>query len=165
MNLGGLYYAEERYVEAAPIFEESVASGAPSAIRYRDLGDVYRHLGKQRQATDAYRLARSMAEDEVTRNPRQADSRVLLALVSAQLGDTGAAQFEASQALSMEPENAIVMREAVLMYEVLHQRAEALHVLQRAPRWLVSELSRQPDCRSLQQDPGFRELLQVPAAR
>ena len=165
MNIGGLYYDEERYAEACRFFEESVASGTPSAIRYRDLGDVYRHLGRSRESTKAYRLARDMAQDEITRNPQQADSRVLLALVSARLGDSSTALFEARQALSFEPENAIVMREAVLMYEVLHQREEALRVLRRAPRGLLGELSRQPDVKGLQQDARFQELIQAQVTR
>jgi tetratricopeptide (TPR) repeat protein len=161
MNLGGLYYDEERYTEAGRFFQESVASETPSAIRYRDLGDAYRHLGRSREATKAYRLARDMARDEVTRNPQQADSRILLALVSALLGDSGAARFEASQALAMEPENAIVMREAVLMYESLHQREQSLRVLRRAPPGVLSELSRQPDVKDLQQDSRFQELMRT----
>jgi tetratricopeptide (TPR) repeat protein len=165
MNIGGLYYAEERYTDAVRFFEESVASGAPSAMRYTDLGDGYRHLGRSREAREAYRLARDAAQDEVTRNPRGADSRMLLALASAQLGDSRTALFEASQALSMEPENAIAMRNAVLMYEVLQQREESLRVLRRAPRWLIGELSRQPDVKGLQQDPRFQELIRAQATR
>jgi superkiller protein 3 len=165
MIVGNLYYAQERYTQAAPFFEESVASGSPSAIRYKDLGDVYRHLGRNREATKAYRLARDMAQDEVARNPREAHSRVLLALISAFLGDAPAAQFEASQALSFEPENAMVMREAVVMYEVLHRREEALRLLRRAPRWLLGELSRHPDVKDLQQDTRFQELIQKQVTR
>ena len=100
-----------------------------------------------------------------TRNPRKADSRVLLALVSAFLGDSHRARFEASQALSLEPENAIVMREAAIMYEVLGQREETLLVLQRAPRRLLEELSRQPDVKELRQDPRFQELIRTQSAR
>jgi len=165
MNIGGLYYAEERYTDAVRFFEESVASGVPSAIRYADLGDGYRHLAKTREARKAYVLARDMARDEVTRNPRAAESRGLLAFLSALLGDSSAAQFEASQALSLEPENAIVMRDAVLMYEVLHRREESLRVLQRAPRSLLGELSRVPDVKGLQQDPRFQELIRAQVTR
>ncbi len=165
MNVGALYYAEERYAEAARFFEESVASGTPSAIRYTDLGDGYRHLGRSREARKAYSLAREMARDEVIRNPQRGDSRMLLALVSALLGDLPSARFEASQALSIEPENAMVMRDAVLMYEVLHQREESLRVLQGAPRWLLAELSRQPDVKDLQQDSRFQELTRAQMIR
>ena len=165
MNIGGLYYAEERYPEAAGFFEESVASGTVSAMLYQDLGDVYRHLGRIREARKTYRQAREMFQDEVTRNPRQADSRIMLALVCALLGDAHTAQFEATQALSLEPENAIVMREAVLMYEVLRQREDALRVLRHAPPRLLGELSRQPDVKALREDPRFLELMQAQATR
>jgi len=161
MNIGGLYYAQERYAEAAPFFEESVASGPPSAIRYRDLGDVYRHLGRNQEAKKAYHSARDAAQDELARNPRDADSRILLALVCAFLGDSRQAEAEASQALAMEPENAIVIREAAIMYEILLQREDTLRVLRHASKRLLEELSRQPDVKALQKDPRFQELLQT----
>jgi Flp pilus assembly protein TadD len=160
MNIGGLYYAQERYTEAAPFFQESVTSGPPSAIRYRDLGDVYRHLGRNQEAGDAYRSARDAAQDELTHNPKHADSRILLALVCAFLGDSRRAQAEAAQALAMEPENAIVLREAAITYEVLHQRDDTLRVLRNAPKHLLEELSLQPDVKDLQKDAHFQELLQ-----
>src|ERR1035438_6762125 len=85
--------------------------------------------------------------------------------VSAFLGDSAAAQFEASQALTMEPENAIVIREAVLMYEVLNQREQSLRVLRRAPLGVLGELSRQPDVKSLQQDSRFQEMTRAQVTR
>jgi tetratricopeptide (TPR) repeat protein len=160
MNIGALYYAQEQYTKAIPFFEESVASGPPSAIRLRDLGDVYRHVGRTRDASAAYRSARDLAQDEVTRNPRQANSRVLLALVCAFLGDTRRAESEASQALAIEPENAMVMRGAVITYEVLGQREETLRMLGNAPRYLLEELSHDPDVKDLQHDPRFLALIQ-----
>jgi Flp pilus assembly protein TadD len=166
MNIGGLYYAEERYADAVRFFEESLAMGkTPSATRYADLGDGYRHLARTREARKAYGLARDMARDEVTGNPRDAASRGLLAFLYALLGDSSEAQFEASQALSLEPENAIVLRDAVLMHEILHQREEALRLLQRAPQSLLAELNRLPDVKSLQQDPRFQELIQTRVTR
>jgi len=60
----------------------------------------------------------------------------------------------------MEPENAIVLREAAITYEVLHQRNDTLRVLQNAPKRLLEELSRQPDVKDLQRDPRFQKLVQ-----
>jgi serine/threonine protein kinase/tetratricopeptide (TPR) repeat protein len=165
MNVGALYYAQEQYAKAVPFFEESVASGPPSAIQYRDLGDVYRHLGRDREATKAYRTAANMAQQELTRNPRDAYSRILLALVSAFLGDSQRALAEASQALAMEPDNAIVAREAAIMYEALHQRIDTLRLLRNAPRHVLEELNRQPDVKDLQRDPSFQKLLQAEITR
>jgi hypothetical protein len=60
----------------------------------------------------------------------------------------------------MEPEDVSVMRDAAKTYEVLRQPEKALAVLQKAPRYFLEELNRQPDLKELQQDPGFRKLLQ-----
>jgi adenylate cyclase len=165
MNVGALYYHQERYWEAAPYFEESVATGPPSAIRQRDLGDVYRHLGRAAEAAVAYRSARDIAQAELARNPREAYSRILLALVCAFLGDRDRARAEAAQALAMEPQNAEVRREAVILYEALGQREDSLRLLRDGPRDPLEELSRQPDVKDLQADPRFQELLRTQTTR
>jgi hypothetical protein len=77
----------------------------------------------------------------------------------AHLGDTRRAASEVAQALAMEPENAIAMRDAVLALEVLNQRDRALEVLRRAPASLLTELSRQPDVKNLQQDARFQSMM------
>jgi tetratricopeptide (TPR) repeat protein len=159
INLGALYYQEQRFSEAAEYFERSLASGSPSPIQYRNLGDTYRHLQRSREASQAYRRAKTMAEDEIARNPRLASSHALLALIAAFLNDRRQAEFEIAQALAMDAENRAVIRNAAITYETLGERAKALAVLGRAPRGLLEELSRQPDIPRLQQDPDFQRLL------
>lgn len=159
MNLGALYYAQERYRDALRFYEKGIAAGPPSARRYRNLGSAYRHLGLRKQARDAYTTARNLAEDEVARNPRQAYSRVLLALLSAYLGDARRAEVEIAQALSLEPENATVMREAAIAFEFLGRRGKALQVIRQAPPFLLEELTRHPDMKRFQQDSEFKDML------
>ena len=158
-NLGVLYYRQEKYAEAIPFYERSVALGQPLAVRYSDLGDGYWRLGRTREAANAYRSAARLAEDEVTRNPRNASTRALLGWIYARLGDAGHASFEAAQALGLEPDNPDVYLEAAITYEALGQRDKALSVLSNAPARLLEELSRQPDSRELGQDPRFVELM------
>ena len=159
MNLGGLYYQEERFEEAARYFQESVDFGQPTPTQYRDLGDAYRHLGRSADAAGAYRTGLAMTEKEVIRNPRDAGFRVGLGLLSAFLGEAQRAEFELSQAMAMEPENPAVMREAVIAYETLKQREKTLELLRNAPGPLLEELSHQPDVKELQQDQRFQKLL------
>src|SRR5262249_9790629 len=102
-NLGVLYVSQERFAEAVPFFERSIAVGPVSVIRYINLGDGYRHLGRVEQAAAAYRAARKMGEEEVARNPRQAFTRALLGAAYAFLGEPDRAAFETAQALSLEP--------------------------------------------------------------
>ena len=159
MNLGAFYYAQERFQEAATYFERAQATGTASAVLYRDLGDAYRRLGKTQKASSAYRQGVAVAREDITRNPRRADSRALLALMLAFLGDRPNAQYEIEQALAMEPESRSVIRNAAITYEAFGQREKALAVLRRAPRQLLEEISRQPDIHDLQRDPRFQALL------
>jgi serine/threonine-protein kinase len=159
MNVGALYYEEGRYQEAVRLFEEALAVGPASAVRYMDLADGYRHLGRSKESIDAYRAGRRLAEEAVARDPRGANARALLALFAAQLGDGRNAEFELTQALALQPENALVTRNAAITYEVLHQRNKALDVLRSAPTFLLEELSRYPDTRGLSLDPSFRAMM------
>src|SRR4029453_7105222 len=61
MNLGGFYYAQERFQDAAMYFERALAMGTASAVLYRYLGDAYRWLGKTRKASAAYRQGVTVA--------------------------------------------------------------------------------------------------------
>lgn len=164
-NIGALYYAQERYSDALPYFEKSLSSGPPTVVRYMNLGDALRHLNRPRDAVRAYERARLLAEGDVALNPRRAAARVFLGQSHAAVGDASRAQSELTQALALEPENATVLRQAVIAYELLGMRARALTVLERAPASLVTELSEHPDCQSLAQDPRFAELVQRRQAR
>ena len=124
MNLGGLYYQWERFEEARKYFEESKAAGLQTSNLYRNLGDASRHLGLAGEAARYYQMARSMTEEEVIRNPRNAAFRVRLGLIAAFLGDAQRAGFELSQAIAMDPENPAVMREAAIGYEFLEAARE-----------------------------------------
>jgi len=164
LNIGALYYEEERFEEAAQYFQLSLAAGVTVPMQYRNLGDANRHLGRLKDTRDAYSQGRKLVEQEITRNPRRAESHVLLGYFSAFLGDRQRADFEISQALAIEPESATVMRDAAIAYESMGQREEALGVLRKAPRRLLEELNRQPDVKELRQDSAFRSLLMnVPA--
>jgi tetratricopeptide (TPR) repeat protein len=160
MNVGAFYYEEEKFEEALAYFQASLATGAPSVTRYKNLGDAHRHLRHRRQSLDAYRNASALAEEQLGNNPRQAFVRVLLAQVSAQLGNSGRAEFELRQALAMQPENGMVMREAALTYEVLGHRDKGLEILLDAPLQTLQELGRAPDAKALREDLRFKNLLQ-----
>ena len=159
-NIGANYYAQEHYDESLRYFERAVAIDQPTAIRYANLGDGYRHLGRAGEAAAAYRKAMDLAEADVARNPRQALSRVFLGMAAAQLGDRRRAEAELSQSLALDRDDATVMRQAVIGYEALGQRDAALAILSRAPGKVLKELSTQPDLKDLQRDRRFKDLLE-----
>jgi len=159
INVGALYYQEQRFAEAAQYFEKSVAAGTPMALQYRNLGDAYRHLGRNKEAGDAYRRGKMVAEAEIARNPRLASSHALLALIAAFLKDGRQAEYEIAQALAMDSENRAVLRNAAITYEALGEPNKAVAALRNAPRRLLEELSRQPDVPGLRKNPEFQRLL------
>ena len=131
----------------------------PTALRYADLGDAYRQLGRVREAADAYRQAQSLAASEIVENPIEPSARANLAYVSARLGERSEAEFEIRQAVAIGPSNTTVLRLAVFTFEALGEHEQTLKLLAGAPRQLLEKLSRQPELRSLQQDPNFQKIL------
>jgi serine/threonine-protein kinase len=162
MNLGVVYYQERKFADSARSLEASLQSGAPSALQYSDLGDALRQLGQAGKSRSAYRRALSLAESEVAGNPRAAFSRALLGWIAARTGDPRRAESEAVQALAMEPENAAVIRESVLLFDAIGNRTRALELLRTAPLHLLRDLQRDPDIPDLQRDRRFIELLAAP---
>ena len=53
-----------------------------------------------------------------------------------------------------------MISDAVKTLEVLKLRDKSIELLQPAPKYLLEELSRQPDLRQLQQDRRFQQLMQ-----
>lgn len=158
VNLGALYYFEERYSDALALFQESLTSGQPSAMSYKNLADALLHLGRTREALNAYQKARTAVETEVSLKPQEGYYHGLLAFICARLGDQHNAEFQVSQALALDPDNAMVKFDAVVIYELLHRRQEALAVVRSAPSYIMVQLSRLPDLRELQNDPEFKVL-------
>jgi eukaryotic-like serine/threonine-protein kinase len=159
LNTGALYYEEGRYDEAARLFAESLKGGPATIVRYRDLGDALRHLGRRMEARTAYNRGVALAEEELSRDPRRAYSRAQLALLLAQMGERRRAEFEFAEALVLEPENALVMREAIIGYEALGERDRSLALLRRAPSGTIAELNRNPDVPKLREDPAFQDMI------
>jgi tetratricopeptide (TPR) repeat protein len=158
LNLGVLYYSEQRYANALPFFELSLTKESDS-ITYKDLGDVYRKLGRRNDSIRAYNKALEAAEQEVALAPRNSYSRALIGEISAFLGNRRRAEFELSQALALDPGNATVKFESVIAYEVMAERSKALTLLEDAPSYLLGQISRSPDAKELSQDPRFQSLL------
>jgi tetratricopeptide (TPR) repeat protein len=164
VNLGSLYYQEERFAEALRLFEKSVGTG-PTAISYGDVGDAYRHLGRPQDAAKAYDAAQGLAESQVARNPRDPFARAVLARLSALLGERRRAEFEIAQALSLNSGLTRVIRTAASTFEILGEREKTLQILGNAPWRVLDDLNRQPDMRDLQHDPQFQELVRSKSAQ
>ncbi|MDR3699940.1 MAG: protein kinase [Candidatus Sulfopaludibacter sp.] len=159
VNLGALYYQEQRYAEAAALFGQAAAGEPSNATILEDLGDAYRYLGRTAEMRLAYRKALDLESAALGRNPRDGVAHARLAFVLAELGDRNRASFEMAQALALSGSDQDVIVDAALTYEALGQRDKTLAVLAVAPWRLLRALTQQPDAKSLMKDPRFQQLL------
>jgi serine/threonine protein kinase/tetratricopeptide (TPR) repeat protein len=158
-SLGAIRAYQKRDLEASQYYERAVAIDSQDYYYWLNLGDARRRLGRLADASSAYRKAMHLAKIELEGNPRLGLTRAYVAYLSARLGDSKRAEEEISQAMELSPRENKVIRKAVLVYEVLHQRNRAIGVLSGASPELLHELDRQPDLAEFRQDSRFRELV------
>jgi Flp pilus assembly protein TadD len=99
------------------------------------------------------------AEIETAKNPRKGQVRSFLAYFCATLGERGRAGSEIAQALQLSPNSADTQWMAVLTYESLGRREDALAVLSTSSSEMLADMDRWPDLAYLRQDSRFKELL------
>jgi tetratricopeptide (TPR) repeat protein len=152
---------EGRETEAIPYFSEARRLAPEGDLTlWADLSVAYRRTNRLSEFRGIARHARGLAERELSRNPRDGDTRSRLAYFCAWLGDRARARTEIEQALRLTPNNAEgVLWYAVLTYEALSQRDDTLRVLKSAPAGLLADLNRWPDLADLQRDSRFISLL------
>jgi len=158
-NMGALLASENRDSEAIQYSRQAVAL-SPSDYLYRlNLGDSYRRLGRKKEAFAEYRVALDSARSELKQNPKSGYVRSFVAYFSARLGDRRRAEDEIAQALQSSPENARVVLRAVLTYEALGMRQEAISTLPLATSELLREIDRDPDLGDFARDLRFRQMV------
>lgn len=158
-NMGALLASENRDSEAIQYSRQAVAL-SPSDYLYRlNLGDSYRRLGRKKEAFAEYQMALDSARSELKQNPKSGYVRSFVAYFSARLGDRRRAEDEIAQALQSSPENARVVLRAVLTYEALGMRREAISTLSLATSELLREIDRDPDLGDFARDLRFRQMV------
>jgi tetratricopeptide (TPR) repeat protein len=128
-------------------------------LSWKNLGDAYRRTNRKDESRKAYLQALDLAENEITRNPRDGLLRARLAFLCARLGDNKRAESEIGQALHDSPEDTSAQWEAVEVYEILRQRENSLAILKTLPEEVVLDIGRHPDLADLRSDSRFKELL------
>ena len=124
-----------------------------------NLGDSNRRLGHLADAKVAYRKGLNLALIELRRNPRLGLTRAYVAYFAALLGDTRRGQDEIGQALELSPGDAEVILSAVLTYEAMGERDQAIKVLGLATPEVLEELNRHPDLADFRRDIRFRQVV------
>jgi len=158
-NMGAVRAYQRRDAEAVDYYQRAIRLNPNDYVFIQNLGDSYRRLGRSRESKHAYKNALKLALVGLAEDPLEAFSRGFVGYCSARLGDTQRAQTEIGQALKLSPGNKSVIRNAVLTYEALAQREQAIEALHGATPELLRELEHHPDLADLSSDPRFQQLV------
>jgi tetratricopeptide (TPR) repeat protein len=158
-NLGAIRAYQGRDADAVKYYTRAVTMDAGDYMYWGNLGDSNRRLGHLADAKLAYRKGLNLALTELRGNPRLGLTRAYVAYLAARLGDARRGQDEINQALELSPGDTKVIRNAVLTYEALGERDQAMKVLRLATPEVLEELNRQPDLADFRQDIRFKQVV------
>jgi tetratricopeptide (TPR) repeat protein/tRNA A-37 threonylcarbamoyl transferase component Bud32 len=158
-NLGLVYYATDRFEDAAREFRAAVDLGE-NATRWGNLGDAYRQIGRGAEARDAYARAIVLGEARLRVNATDAQARAALSLRLAGAGRCADARREVARAVTEADKTPIIHFYAAVAYAVCSDREAAFREATRAVEGgVVAELKTNPDLRKVIGEARLRKLL------
>ncbi len=158
-SLGAIRAYQKRDEEAVELYERAITLDPHWYVYWLNLADSSRRLGRLHEAAVAYRKGMDLALGELKEDPHDGYTRAFVAYFSARLGDPARAEDEISQAKELSPSDTKVIRRAVLTYEALGQRDQAIDALRDTTPELLRELDRQPDLADFRQDSRFKQVV------
>jgi Flp pilus assembly protein TadD/TolB-like protein len=164
-NLGVTHYLLGRFPEAAASFQRAVDLAPGDSRWHVYLGDALSQIPNQAgRARAAYEAALPLVKDELSVNPADALSLVLLGRCLAKTGAPERAWSEIRRGVALAPEDQEVLETAAAAAMVLGKKAEALTWLKKAVArgYGVVEIRRDPDFFPLRGEPEYERL--APAA-
>lgn len=157
-NLAAGKAYQKRDIEAIDLYKKAYVLDPQNYICLMNLGDSTRRTGLAAESEEYYRKAMDAALSDLQNNPRNGRTRAYVGYLEARLGDALRGQQEMEQALHLEPNDKVVIRRAVVMYEMLGRRDRALAIIETATSDVLRELDRQPDLADFRLDPRFSQL-------
>ena len=157
-NLAAVKAYQKRDIEAIDLYKKAERLDPHNHMYLMNLGDSTRRAGLTAESEQYYRKAMDFALNDLQNNPRSGRTRAYVGYLEARLGDPLRGPQEIEQALELEPNDKVVIRRAVVMYEMLGRRDRALEIAETAPSDVLRELDRQPDLADFRLDPRFSEL-------
>jgi serine/threonine protein kinase len=157
-TLGAILLDLGKSGEAISCFERARDLGDHTSLLWLNLGLSYSREGRDSDAAEAFQKGLAASEQDLINDPRDGAERARLAYLAARKGDKRRAEFEIAQALQIAHDDSEAVLLAVLTYETLSSREQALGLLGRSPSILV-QLNRYPELMDLRRDPRYEQLL------
>ena len=161
-NLGTAQFQMQRYAESARNFEQAVKLDSESYELWGNLGDAYYWTpGRRAEAAGAYRTAISLGEENLRRNPRDAQLLAYLGQYHAMLGEGKPALDKIDAALRLQPKSPDLLLASAIVYQQLGDSSRALNALEKAVSLGITPetLRDTPNFSALSDNPRFLVLI------
>ena len=167
-NLATLYYFEERFADAARMYEKAIAYNDLDYRVWSNLAEAYYWApGERDRSFESNRKAAELAEG--IKKVNQNDPSVLASLASiyATMGDSVQARSLLQQLTDAEPDQLQVIFTIGSTYEFLGERELALEWIGKAldRDFSLAQIDRNPRLKELREDPRYQQLVSGIEAR
>src|SRR5215472_3783343 len=162
-NAGTVSFFLEHFEDDVNYTQKAISLRPLKYQYWGNLADAYRMIpGKSSQATEAYKRAIVLAEEQLNVNPKDVDVLSSLAINYSRTGNSAKARKYLGQILQNNPNNADVLRIASLIHLETGERQESLKWLAKAVRagYSREQLIANPELASLRTEPEFARLVQ-----
>ena len=160
-NLGIAYFYLMQYEKAVTYYEKAVQMVPNSVIFVGNLAEAYRWAGRKQEAITFYNKAIALAYKDLQVNPRNAASMGALALWYAKKGEPEQARKFIQAARAIDSNNVDLIYFQAQILALANDSAGALTALREAfQKGLQPAIAEaEPDLKSLQAQPGFKDLV------
>jgi tetratricopeptide (TPR) repeat protein len=160
-NLALVYYSQERYQDALRSYAQALRQNPRSIVNHRNIGDVYRRLGRTRDAAAEYERAVALGNEALQINPRDARTIALIALCEAKLAHRVDALRHAAEAVAIDSSSREAWQRSAEVHALLNDPDAALRDLSIAvARGFEPRMARADDeLSALRSIPRFEEIL------
>ena len=157
-NLGYLDILEQKYGDAADALEKALRLNDRDYVIWGNLGMAYEGLGDKAKAALAWDRELTLLAPLVQQTPRDAGAQSSLALLYAKKKLREQANSHIQSALTLSPDDAVVLENVGEAYEDLGDRAQALQYIEKSLQkgYALETLKSVPSLRGLISDPNFR---------
>jgi serine/threonine protein kinase/tetratricopeptide (TPR) repeat protein len=161
-NLGTAYFQMRRYADSASNFESAVKLDPNNYVMWGNLADAYYWApGRRSESMAAYGTAIALGQDNLRRNPHDAQLLGYLGEYHAMRGEKKPALSGLAASLRLQPKNPDLLFTAAITYQQLGDSKSALDALEKAVASGVSaEMLRDtPNFDALRDNPRFLRLM------
>ncbi|HUM02729.1 MAG TPA: tetratricopeptide repeat protein [Thermoanaerobaculia bacterium] len=167
-NLGTLYYIQGRYREAADAFSRAVRLNPLDYWNHKSLADaLFRLPAESGRAKGEFEEAIRLARETLRVDPKSGEAYAAIGAALAKTKGPASGLDEIRRALSLEPDNPVVLQCAALVYASAGKADEALDAIDRAltDGLSIDEIETEPDFAPLHTDSRFRIILEKHRSR